>query len=215
MIIGIDDAGRGPAIGPMILAGIAIDEKQEQEIKNLEVKDSKLLSPKKRNSIFQKLKSFRHHIEKTFPEEIDACENLNTLEAMKSAMIINALTKNSEEKIKVIIDCPSVNCNAWAKELKSFLNEPKKIELVVEHKADFNYPIVSAASIIAKETREEEVLKLKRELKIDFGSGYPSDPKTIDFLKRNFSDEKFAKIIRHSWQTIKDIKKNSSQRKLI
>jgi ribonuclease HII len=87
-LIGIDDAGRGPAIGPMILAGVIINEEEQEKLKKLEVKDSKLLTPKKRKNIGEEIKKkFRFHFEKTSPKEIDESENLNTLEAIKAVMI--------------------------------------------------------------------------------------------------------------------------------
>ena len=83
-----------------------------------------------------------------------------------------------------------------------------------EHKADAKYPVVSAASILAKEKREEEVFNLKKEFHVDFGSGYPSDPKTVLFLKENFSNHLFEKIIRHSWASVKRLKIKDKQEKL-
>jgi ribonuclease HII len=212
-LIGIDDAGRGPVIGPMILAGVLIDNKEESILKELGAKDSKLLSPTTRNKIGNEIKSkYKYHIEKSSPEDIDSCENLNTLEAMKAAMIINQLTEKIKEEVDVIIDCPSVNTKEWKSTVEKFLNNKEKIKIKAEHKADFNYPVVSAASIIAKESREEEVAKLKKELQIDFGSGYPADPKTIEFIEKNYADPIYSKIIRHSWSTVKKLK--TSQKKL-
>lgn len=211
-LIGIDDAGRGPVIGPMILAGILIDSKEESKLKELGAKDSKLLIPSTRNKISKELKSkYQYHVEKTSPKEIDDCDNLNNLEAIKSAMIINKLSEKISGDIEVIIDCPSVNIKAWNDFVKNLVIN-KKIKITSEHKADFNHPVVSAASIIAKETREDEVANLKKEFKIDFGSGYPSDPATIKFIESNYDNEKYSSIIRHSWGTIKKLK--SGQKKL-
>ncbi len=214
-LIGVDDAGRGPAIGPLILAGVLIKKDTEAKLKELGAKDSKLLSPKKRNEIFQKVKSsvIRFHYEITSPKEIDDCENLNDLEAIKTAMIINKLSEKLEGEIEAIIDCPSVNTAAWQAFLEKLVTN-KKIKLSAEHKADFNHPVVSAASIIAKETREEQVEKIKKEFGISFGSGYPSDPKTVEFLEKNYNNPEIASIIRHSWGTIKNLNKGKNQKKL-
>jgi ribonuclease HII len=212
-IIGIDDAGRGPAIGPMVLAGVLIKEGEERELKELGAVDSKLLTPKKRKAIAEELKkNYRYHFEITSPKDIDECENLNTLEAIKAAMIINKLSEGIKEKIETIIDCPSVNTKAWKAEVEKYLSKPE-IRIKAEHKADFNYPIVSAASIIAKETREEEVAKISKELG-NIGSGYPSDPNTKEFLEKNLENPKAQAHIRHSWATIKNLKKKADQKKL-
>ena len=216
-VLGIDDAGRGPVLGPMTLAGVIIDEKDEPKIKALNAKDSKLLSPLQRRKIAESLRpKFTHHIVKSSPKQIDASTNLNYLEAIKTAEIINHLTKNLKEKTTAVVDCPSVNIESWSNDVQQLLKNPKQIILKCEHKADANHPIVGAASILAKESREDEVYKLKQKYKIDFGSGYPADPKTKKFITENFDNEKYSPIIRFSWNTVKKLfkAKNSSQKKL-
>lgn len=210
--IGVDDAGRGPVIGPMILAGILIKKEEEKELKKLGVKDSKQLFPSTRKRIGDELKKkYKYFLQEVSPKEIDDCVNLNILEAERMAVIINALSKDIDGKITAFVDCPSTNIKKWKSLLKNLLLR-NDIELVIEHKADVKYPVVSAASIIAKEKREEEVRNLKRKFNVDFGSGYPSDPITIDFIKKNFSNKNFNEIIRFSWATVKNLKEK--QRKL-
>ena len=137
-----------------------------------------------------------------YPEEIDASvdsqiSNLNKLEMIKTAQIINYLKPN-----KAIIDCPSPNIKKYTVELAVYLKE--KPILVVEHKADVHFPEVSAASIIAKCIREEEVEKIKKKYNIEFGSGYPSDPRTQKFLEENFHREDLKDIFRKSWMPFKN-----------
>ena len=221
-IIGIDDAGRGPVLGPMILAGVLIEEKDNETLKQWGAKDSKLLTPKQRREIKDKIANqFPHHVEISSPEEIDKSTNLNYLEAIKAAKIINELSKNTKEKIQVIIDCPSTNIKSWANDVQQILSTKYQIPntkylLTCEHRADANHPSVSAASIIAKEKREDEIYRLKIQLKTDFGSGYPADPKTKEFIAENFDNPKFKSIIRFSWKTVKKLveTKNSGQKKL-
>lgn len=215
--IGIDDAGRGPVLGPMILAGVLINQQEEQTIKDWGAKDSKLLFPTKRKKISNQIKKqFEHHIEISTPKEIDDHKNLNLLEAEKAAKIINRLTKNLNEKVQVIIDCPSVNIQSWTNDVQHLIDKPENINLKCEHKADLHHPIVSAASIIAKERREDEIYKLKLRFKTDFGSGYPADPKTKEFITKNFNNPKYKPLIRFSWNTVKKLikAKEASQQKL-
>jgi ribonuclease HII len=217
LLLGIDDAGRGPVLGPMVLAGVIIEPSEEQTIKNWGAKDSKLLTPKKRGEIKENIENrFKHHIETSSPKEIDNHKNLNTLEAEKAAKIINELTKDTTEKVQVIIDCPSVNIESWSNDVQKLIDKPEIIQLSCEHKADLNHPIVSAASIIAKEKREDEIYKLKLQLKTDFGSGYPADPKTKEFIAENFDNPKYNTIIRFSWNTVKKLikAKEANQQKL-
>ena len=196
--LGIDEAGRGPVMGPMIIAGVMIEESQQSDLG--EVKDSKLLSHGKRMQLDKEIREIADFkVIQVGPQEIDQALasknlNLNWLEAHKQAEIINELNPD-----KAIIDCPSVNPEKYTKYLKSLLVN-KEIELIVEHKADMNYPTCAAASILAKVKREQEVAKIKEKYG-DTGSGYPSDPKTKDFLKNNWN--KHPEIFRHSWASYK------------
>lgn len=215
LILGIDDAGRGPIIGPMILAGVLIEKAKEPALKKHGVADSKLLQHSKRIQLAKIIKesALSFHIVKASPEEIDnsinSRINLNTLEAIKTAEIINALAPK-KQRIKVIIDCPSTNTSAWKNTLVKYIKTPQNLTILCEHKADFNHPVVSAASILAKVEREEEVSKLKKQYG-DIGSGYPSDPTTKEFLKTNGKALKEKGIFRKSWATWKALFPEKSQ----
>jgi ribonuclease HII len=209
-ICGIDEAGRGPVIGPMVMAGVLIDEEQSAQLKKLGVKDSKLLSPELRNQLFEKIIAIvrDYEVRIVSAEEIDSALNspslnLNWLEATKSAEIINRLMPD-----KAIVDCPSTNTEAYKAYLKNKLIK-KETKLIAEHKADVKYPVVSAASIIAKVTRDREIEKLRQTFG-DFGSGYPSDEKTARFLK----DNHHLPIFRKTWQPWKDAAAQKKQKKL-
>jgi len=215
LLIGIDDAGRGPVMGPMLLAGVLIEKDKELELKKLGAKDSKLLSPKQRTELESKLRkevmSYKAFL--VTPTEIDSGMgkglNLNQVEAFAAASIINSLIENlkaSERKnLKIILDCPSINTSAWKNQLLSYLEDSGLNQnIICEHKADFNYPVVSAASIIAKVTRDAEIEKIKKQIGEDFGSGYPSDPVTREFLEKNVDNPKLKGIFRESWATFQE-----------
>lgn len=205
LTIGIDDAGRGPIIGPMIVAGVLTNN--ENKLKEIGAKDSKMLLHSARVKLSSSLKEgiLDSCVIKISPEEIDEFvlngKNLNTLEAIKMADLINKLN-TKKDKIKVVVDCPSVNLSAWRDKLVSFINHTDNLEIICEHKADANHPSVSAASILAKVAREEEVDKIKKEFG-DIGSGYPSDPYTKEFLKTHGKKLENSGIFRKSWATWK------------
>jgi ribonuclease HII len=212
-VLGIDEAGRGPVIGPLIIAGVMIHDGKEAELGA--VKDSKLLQHKKRielNHLIQSHSEFK--IIEVLPDEIDKAVdpknkkmNLNWLEAHKQAEIINELSPDI-----AIIDCPSPNCKKYTEYLRNLLKqELKNIKLIVEHKADVNYPVCSAASIIAKVRREEEMDKIKDKYG-NVGPGYPANPITQKFIKENW--EKHPEIFRHTWMTFKNHEKMKAQRTL-
>lgn len=217
--MGIDDAGRGPLIGPMFLAGVLMEGAKEADFAKLGVADSKLLVHSTRIKLSKEITSqaIGWHVERTDANDIDSSilsgTNLNTLEAKKAANIINALTKGRKEKIKIIIDCPSVNTAAWRNTVISFLDTDANIELLCEHKADANYPCVSAASILAKVAREDSIDVLKKEFG-NFGSGYPSDPSTKKFLKEHGERLKDSGIFRKTWATWKALFPESDQGRL-
>jgi ribonuclease HII len=203
LILGIDDAGRGPLIGPMILSGVLITKSQEEKIKKAGAKDSKLLTQDQRVSLARLIKSnsLSYKTLSSSPKEIDESKNLNTLEAIKAAQIINELN-NNKDKITVIVDCPSTNLIAWKNTLISYISHTSNLIIKCEHKADFNHPSVAAASILAKVERESAVSKLKEKYG-NLGSGYPSDPTTKAFLKSHGKTLSNSGIFRKSWATWK------------
>jgi len=220
LTLGIDDAGRGPVIGPMVLAGCLLTEETQRELKKLGVKDSKELTPKRREMLAEKVKEMAETFEVVLatPDEIDGNfnggSNLNKLEAQKMAEIINKINKGFG-KIKVIIDCPSTGISKWADYLKTHIENLSNLEIVCEHKADKNHVSVSAASIIAKSTREKEMDKLKKIYGTEIGSGYPSDPTTIKFLERHADKHLDKGIFRKTWETWKVAFEKLGQKKLI
>lgn len=208
-VCGIDEAGRGPVIGPLVIAGALIDEKELYALERIGVKDSKLLTPPQRTQLFFQITGILKQYEIIIipPEKIDAAVldkktmNLNWLEAQTSAGIINTLKPD-----KAYIDCPSTNIEAYTRYLRErILN--KKIELICEHKADATYVICSAASILAKVTRDLEIEKLKKEIGFNFGSGYPSDPYTVAFLEKYWNKYDFFRKSWASWQRYSVAKK--------
>ncbi len=219
LIIGIDDSGRGPVMGPMVMAGCLLDAKTEKEFKEIGIRDSKTLSPRKREkfALIIKEKALDYEIVVIHPNEIDARNgaglNLNNIEAIKSAEIINKLNKG-KDKIKVIIDCPSNNIKKWADYLKNYVSNKENLEIIAEHKADVNHVSVSAASVLAKTTRDAEIEKIKKKVGKDFGSGYPNDPLTIKFLEKYGKKHRKDGILRETWGTWKNLQNKKSQKNL-
>ena len=213
LICGIDEARRGPVLGVMVMCGAMIDESDLPKLVKLKPKDSKLLTREEREELYPKLLSVLKYYKVIIMQsnEIDKAVhghdglNLNKLEAKKQAEILNEFNPD-----KAIIDCPTNNINSYKNYLKKLLKN-KKIELVLEHNAE-RYPLVAAASIIAKVTGDREVEKLKKQIGIDFGSGYMSDPKTVEFLKNNF--EKYPELFRKSWFPYQELVNKKFQKSL-
>jgi ribonuclease HII len=195
------------------MVALAIKEEDIKKLEWLGVKDSKLLSFQVREDLFERIREvitdFR--VEIIEPDAIDLSlteenTNLNWLEADTSARLVSELNPD-----KVIVDCPSRNIEAYKEYFISRLGG-KKIDVVMEHKADMNYIIVAAASVIAKVIRDRAIEHIKQEIGYDFGSGYMSDPKTKDFLEK-FHD-KFPDLFRRKWQSYKNVEESKKQKKL-
>jgi len=202
LILGIDEAGRGPVIGPMVIAGYCIEEEKIELLKSLGVKDSKELTKKQREDIYNEIIKLTNKYKYIIigPKTIDYYVYKNKLNYLELENMIKIIEEIKPDK--VIIDSPVVNIKKVMEYIKN--NLKINIELVVESRADKNYPIVSAASIIAKVIRDKEIDKIKEKTNIDFGSGYPSDERTIKAIKENY--EILKDYIRESWITIKKIR---------
>jgi len=161
IIAGIDEAGRGPVLGPLVMVALAMKEEDIKKLEWLGVKDSKLLSPLVREELFERIREIVHdfRIEMIEPDAIDLSlseetSNLNWLEAETSARLVSELNPD-----KIIVDCPSVNIPAYQDYFKKRLSEAvaNKAELIVEHKADLNHIVVAAASVVAKVIRDRQI----------------------------------------------------------
>src|SRR3989338_7431140 len=144
LIAGIDEAGRGPCLGPLVMAIALIDKQDEERLVELGVKDSKMLSVKERERQFPQIKGMvlESHTSHINADEIDALierKSLNEIEAMHAAKLISLLSRKPDV---VYVDSPDVVMSEFAKRIGKFLPFPVKI--ISEHKADVNYPIVSA-----------------------------------------------------------------------
>jgi len=214
LIAGIDEAGRGPCVGPLVMAITLIEKEKEEQLIELGVKDSKDLTKSERENQFPKIKSIVkefgvHHCNASKLDKLMLRKSLNEIEAMHAAKLLNNL--NNKPDI-VYVDSPDVVMEEFARRMEKYLINPVKIKS--EHKADVNYPIVSAASILAKVERDEAIKKIAQEYG-DIGSGYSHDDVTIKFLKKYFlKHNKFPNFVRESWQTIKVMRDEKFQTKL-
>jgi len=215
-IAGVDDAGRGPIIGPMVVAGVLFDENHIRELAATGVKDSKLLTPDVRNVLADKIRLLADKVSivEVQPAEIDhvvlhagKLRKLNFLEAKMMAQVINDLRPR-----EAYVDASDVREGRYKETIMSFLPpELKGIRVISEHHADRRYPVVSAASIIAKVRRDDAVDGLRSEYG-DFGSGYITDPKTLDFLRSwRRTHTEYPPIVRKSWKTIRQIERELAE----
>lgn len=214
LVAGIDDAGRGSVIGPLVIAGVMSKKEDLAKLVVLGVKDSKVLSPRRREVLAVEIKrlALRYSVIKLTPKDIDKVvqtgkklHRLNRLEAQTMAKIIEMLKPDI-----AYVDASDVLEERFKQHILECLSF--SVEIVSEHKADRNYPIVSAASIIAKVERDKEIAELK-EKHGDLGCGYPADQKTISFLRQYIKEfGEYPDFVRKSWKPAKKIKRENDLR---
>lgn len=197
-ILGIDEAGRGPVIGPMVLAGVLMNEGQAEKLSELGVKDSKQLSRSRRSSLASEIVTVASEVRLLAipPSELDG--SLTEIELEGMAQLIRAL-----EPTVVYLDAP-VPPSGIARYVSALCARvgDHELEVIAENKADERYPVVSAASILAKVQRDQLVCDLKAKYG-DFGWGYPSERKTKTFLENWYAAHgAFPDCVRQRWKTV-------------
>lgn len=215
MITGADESGRGPVIGPLVVAGVTFED--ELILINNKIRDSKQLTPKRREKLEKIIKenAVDYEIISVPASDIDDMRKVMTLNEIE----VNAFIKIIQKLKPSIcyVDSADVNDKRFGINILSRLTF--KPEIISKHKADSIYPIVGAASILAKTFRDQEICKIEQELKnkldLPLGSGYPADPITQNFLKAWL--KKYKKLpphTRHSWKTSQKLLEENSLKKL-
>ncbi len=200
---GIDEAGRGPVLGPLVVAGVACED--PAILADMGCKDSKRLTPMKRERLarlIEKHPEIRVVVEVLEPEDLDEerrAMSLNDIEVVLFRRVAKALGAGH-----LTVDAADVDAARFGRNIAAGLDG---VAVLSEHKADDNHVIVAAASIIAKTRRDAAIEDLRRSLerRIDFdmGSGYPSDPKTRAFIETWHA--RFGDVppgTRRSWKTV-------------
>ncbi|HUT00650.1 MAG TPA: ribonuclease HII [Candidatus Thermoplasmatota archaeon] len=215
MICGADESGRGPVVGPLVVAGVLAEN--DTELIRIGVCDSKQLTPKKREQLAPMIKKIvvKYEIIVLPAADIDDLRKtmtLNELEVFVFSKIIEKLRPDV-----CYVDAADVKEERFGKDILSHLSY--RPQMISKHKADEHYPIVGAASILAKVTRDEHVRKIAQELEpalnIPLGSGYPADPLTKQFLKTWM--KRFGSLpphVRQSWETCRQLVREHKTKRL-
>ncbi|MEM4164109.1 MAG: ribonuclease HII [Candidatus Caldarchaeum sp.] len=206
-LCGVDEAGRGSVLGPLVISAVLASPPQARSLRSLGVADSKTLTPLRRFELYQKLSEML--VFKTVvlePWSVDSSlrvnggEGLNTLEYRWIARLVDALKPD-----RVFVDSPDRNVAKARRKILSYVKHRAEIRCMV--KGDRRNVLVAAASIIAKVERDRHVKRL-RELYGDFGSGYPSDPRTRRWLADKLSGNNLPAQVRRGWKTLERLKQS-------
>lgn len=209
LIAGVDEAGRGPVLGSLVIASVVMEEKDIPILSEIGVNDSKQLTPRKREQLTILIKQYitEYQIIEIPPNEINLSHeqgiSLNQLEEKNFGRILNNLKIKPEE---IYLDALDVNEQRFGQKIGQMLTyQPSRI--ISKHKGDALFKIVGAASILAK-TRRDAIIKEIKQQYGEIGSGYPSDSKTVNYLREYYKNHhQFPPFVRTWWRTIERIKK--------
>jgi ribonuclease HII len=212
-------------LGPLVVSVVTIQKGREGKLSRIGVRDSKMLTRKKREYLYDEIMSLADDVgvyrvsESEINKAMASGMSLNELEALHFARLIDASSVTPQ---KIYLDSPDVISEKFGVRVGIFSKKPLRlsgrrqkktgepaagaISVVSEHKADIRYPVVSCASIIAKVTRDNAVDEMIDDIGIDVGSGYPSDKKTVDAIKANLQSKVLAPYMRDRWKTMKNIR---------
>lgn len=203
IICGVDEAGRGSLLGPLVIAGVSLKRSKIKKLSSMGIRDSKKLTPAARERLYKKIIEYAddYYVARIYPKTIDRSvkkHQLNLLEAKYMAKVISKLQPNIS-----YVDSCDVNPARFGKVIDKMA---KKGKIRSYHRADSRFVIVSAASIVAKVNRDKAIAKLRKDH--DLGSGYPSDKKTINFVSDYISNNKVVpSFVRKSWKPVQNMLK--------
>lgn len=210
MICGVDEAGKGSVLGPMVIAAVGCMEMND--LVALGVADSKKLTRGSRERI-------NLAIRKKYPYSI-VVRTASEIDQLRESMTMNAIVARAHAEaldglscLTAYVDACDVNEKRYEETVHSF--SKSGCSIIARHKADALFPPVSAASIVAKTERDQLVMELTQEYG-EIGSGYPSDPVTITFLEHYIRTHNEPPLIaRSSWETVKQMMHQKDQRSLM
>jgi ribonuclease HII len=211
-VLGLDEAGRGSVLGPLVVGGFCCTEDDLPAVIGTGARDSKLLAPVRRAAIYDRLAAVgeRRSIALT-PRTIDrfvAHGGLNELELRAFARLVRAFRPDV-----VFVDACDPNAERFGRRLA--VESGTGARIVSRHKADRDYPVVGAASIVAKVRRDAAIEALQAVLAEELGTGYPSDPTTRACVERYARDGgRIPDWMRRTWETVQSVKRARPARTL-
>lgn len=200
--VGVDEAGKGPVLGSMFAAAVRVADGVSLPDG---IRDSKDLTPERREELAAALRD-REGIETGVAEVPteridDPGTDMNTLTVEAQADALGAVLHVGDT---VVLDAGDVSEDRFADRVSSRLDGVH--DLSAEHGADGAYPIVGAASVVAKVERDAHVRRLAEAFEDDLGSGYPSDGTTRNFLEQYVGEYgELPDCARATWGTSRDV----------
>jgi len=210
MICGVDEAGRGPVIGPMVVAAVMVED--DAVLREAGVKDSKLLTPSSRAEIARRVQEISTvDMVIMSHDEIDLSRrtrSLNQIEAVAFASLLDRLRPS-----RAYLDACHVDADSFRRMVEGLMS--RRTDIVCRHKADRLFPVVSAASVVAKVRRDAMMREIEEKMGEAVGSGYPSDPVTKAFLERWVAENgDLPPYTRRSWANAQRLMRLARSRRI-
>ncbi len=210
-VIGVDEAGRGPCIGPLFVGAFAVPETDLGLLEDLGVTDSKRLRPAQRERMDAELRDLASRrgwalsVHPLAPTRIDAAVHEQGLNRLEVEGFVEAICDvwTAEEEHRLVLDACDVDAARFGRNVTSGLavHNLTPADVDAKHRADAEDRVVGAASILAKVARDAWVDTFIERTGIDIGSGYPSDPKLKQALPTLLSTDQPHPSLRWSWAT--------------
>lgn len=215
--VGLDEAGRGSLVGPLVVGAFALPDYTDTDARKLVelgVRDSKLLSPSERRRIFGLL---RQHgswaTASASPERIDRYVHRGKLNFLEVDLMASLVVRLGAHRVEV--DACDPDAERFGRVLRARVEEHGgDVRVLSRHKADRDLPLVGAASIVAKVTRDRAIERIRRQSGLALGSGYPSDRTTRDCVEALVQGGKIPRWVRRSWKTFDTLNRTPSLRPL-
>jgi ribonuclease HII len=211
-ILGVDEAGRGSVLGPLVVGAFCCTEDQLDRLGATGVRDSKQLTPRRREQVYALLPAVGECRSLALPPRtIDryvARGGLNELELLSFAALVEKFRPDT-----AYVDACDTNAERFGSRLAEMIGPG--VRIVSRHKADRDFPVVSAASVVAKVRRDAALEALRTRSGEPMGSGYPSDPTTKECVARHARDGgAVPSWMRRSWETVQRVKREHPARTL-
>ncbi len=213
--LGIDEAGRGCVLGPMVFGAFLVEEEEEEGLRTLGARDSKKISAKKRVAMRPGLEeaAAAWRVVEVQPSTLDS----ESLGEITKRVIIDLAVELRPGVLVLDAPVPPKQIPRYRADLLERLagRGIREIEIVAENGADDTYPCCSAASILAKTSRDAALATIQEQAGEPIGSGYPSDPKTRAWLKRVWlRDGRWPGCVRTKWDTVRRVVAECEQPRL-
>lgn len=212
-LIGIDEAGRGCLVGPMVVAGYLIPTEEMLFLEgSVVIRDSKTLSQRQRDTALKIMRQIPHSVQEIEIASVSRVDTrvargeLNELTIDMVHAILGRILSRLEptDECRIILDSLSSDTRTYGMRYDDIVNQYKNVTVHAHTKADRDFKVVGAASIIAKTERERQIDEIKKSIEGmvigDFGSGYPGDARMVKFLRENWGQPVLKEICRQSWK---------------